>query len=117
MRRQRHYRNWLPKDGLVPFRAAVQETDLYILARTPLEQEAREAIIRLRGQLEAYIRGNPRFKTSLVPLPADPLAPRIVKEMLAAAHKAGVGPMAGVAGAITLRFTSPQAANVVAKAS
>ena len=100
MRRQRHYRNWLPKDGLVPFRAAVQETDLYILARTLLEQEAREAIIRLRGQLEAYIRDNPSFKISLVPLPADPRAPRIVKAMLAAAQKAGVGPMAGVAGAM-----------------
>jgi len=100
VRQERHYRNWLPKDGLVPFRAAVQETDLYILARTVLEQEAREAIIRLRGQLEAYIRGNPLFKTSLLPLPADLRAPRMVKEMLTAAQKAGVGPMAGVAGAM-----------------
>jgi len=100
VRRQRRYRSWLTKNGLVPFRAAVQETDLYILARTPLEQEAREAIISLRGQLEAYIRGNPLFKISLAPLPADPRAPQIVKAMLAAAQKTGVGPMAGVAGAM-----------------
>jgi ApbE superfamily uncharacterized protein (UPF0280 family) len=100
VRRQRRYRSWLPKDGLVPFRAAVQETDLYILARTPLEQEAREAIITFRHQIEEYIRGNPLFKTSLAPLPADPRAPRIVKAMLAAAQKTGVGPMAGVAGAM-----------------
>jgi ApbE superfamily uncharacterized protein (UPF0280 family) len=78
----------------------VKETDLYILARTPLEQEAREAIINLRQQLEEYIRGNPLFQTSLVPLPADSRAPQIVKEMLAAAQQAGVGPMAGVAGAM-----------------
>jgi len=100
VKRQRRYRSWLAKDGLVPFRVAVQETDLYILARTVLEQEAREAIIHLRGQLEEYIRGNPSFQTSLAPLPADPRAPRIVKAMLTAAQKAGVGPMAGVAGAM-----------------
>ena len=65
-----------------------------------MEQEAREAIINLRQQLEAYIRSNPLFQTSLVPFPADPLAPKIVKEMLTAAQQARVGPMAGVAGAI-----------------
>jgi hypothetical protein len=79
---------------------AIKETDLYILAQGVLEQEAREAIIQLRQQLEAYIEANPLFQTSLAPLPADPRAPRIVKEMLAAAQAAGVGPMAGVAGAM-----------------
>jgi len=79
---------------------AVKETDLYILAQRVLEPEAREAIIQLRQQLEAYINANPQFQTSLVPLPADPRAPQIVKEMLSAAQQAGVGPMAGVAGAM-----------------
>jgi hypothetical protein len=79
---------------------AVKETDLYILAQGVLEQEAREAIIQLRQQLEAYISAHPLFQTSLVPLPADPRAPQIVKEMLAAAQAASVGPMAGVAGAM-----------------
>jgi ApbE superfamily uncharacterized protein (UPF0280 family) len=79
---------------------AVKETDLYILAQSVLEQEAREAVIQLRQQLEVYIIANPLFQTSLVPLPADPRAPRIVREMLAAAQAAGVGPMAGVAGAM-----------------
>jgi ApbE superfamily uncharacterized protein (UPF0280 family) len=65
-----------------------------------LEREAVEAIIQLRQQLEAYIGANPQFQTSLVPLPEDPRAPHIVKEMLAAAQQAGVGPMAGVAGAM-----------------
>jgi hypothetical protein len=79
---------------------AVKETDLYILAQSSLEQEAREAVIQLRQQLEQYISANPLFQTSLVPLPADPRAPQIVKEMLAASQAAGVGPMAGVAGAM-----------------
>jgi ApbE superfamily uncharacterized protein (UPF0280 family) len=97
---RRHYRSWRAREGLVPFRVAVKETDLYILACTPLEQEAEEAIIGFRHQIEGYIRENPLFQTSLCPLPADPLAPRIVKEMLAASQRAGVGPMAGVAGAM-----------------
>jgi hypothetical protein len=100
VRGTRYYRSWLAREGLVPFRVAVKETDLYILAQTPLEREAEEAIIGFRSQIEGYIKNNPLFETSLVPLPADPLAPRIVKEMLAASQQARVGPMAGVAGAL-----------------
>ena len=100
MKKQRHYRSWMARDGLVPFRVTVQETDLYILARTPLEREAQEVVIHLRHQLEEYIRANPLFQTSLDSLPDDPRAPKIVKELLAASQKAGVGPMAGVAGAM-----------------
>jgi len=100
LKRKRHYRSWIPKDGLVPFQAKVKETDLYILAKMHLEMEAREAIIRFRQQIEAYIKKNSFFKESLVPLPFDPWAPDIIREMLAASQKIGVGPMAGVAGAI-----------------
>ena len=100
MKSERHYRSWLARDGLVPFRVTVQETDLYILAQTPLEREAQEAVIHLRHQLEEYIKANPLFQTSLDPLSDDPRAPKIVKELLDASQKAGVGPMAGVAGAM-----------------
>jgi ApbE superfamily uncharacterized protein (UPF0280 family) len=100
LKSERHYRSWLARDGLVPFRVTVKETDLYILARTPLEREAQEVVINLRHQLEEYIRANPPFQTSLVSLPDDPRAPKIVKELLTASQKAGVGPMAGVAGAM-----------------
>jgi ApbE superfamily uncharacterized protein (UPF0280 family) len=100
VRSKRSYRSWLARDGLVPFRVAVQETDLYILAHTPLDQEAQEAVIQMRHQIEEYIRAHPLFESSLAPLPADPLAPRIVRAMLTASERAGVGPMAGVAGAM-----------------
>jgi ApbE superfamily uncharacterized protein (UPF0280 family) len=100
LKSERRYRSWVARDGLVPFRVTVKETDLYILARSPLEREAQEAVINLRHQLEEYIKANSLFQTSLVPLPDDPRAPKIVKELLAASQKAGVGPMAGVAGAV-----------------
>lgn len=90
----------MAKEGLVPFGVKVNETDLYILAQTPLEREAKEAAIRFRQQIEHYIKKEPLFRESLSPLPLDPRAPDIVREMLAASQKAGVGPMAGVAGAI-----------------
>ena len=100
MKQQRRYRSWLARDGLVPFRVTVNETDLYILAPIPLERESRETVIHLRHQLEEYIKSNPLFQTSLDPLPDDPRAPKIVKEMLTASQKAGVGPIAGVAVAV-----------------
>ena len=100
MKRERRYRSWMARDGLVPFRVRAKETDLYILAQTPLEREAAEATIRLRQQIEDYSKRRPLFLESLLLLAPDPWAPEIVREMLVASQKAGVGPMAGVAGAI-----------------
>jgi hypothetical protein len=77
-----------------------KETDLLIAAERHLEKEAEEAVLKYRNQIEEYIETTPLFKDSLIPLSSDPFAPKIVKEMLTAAEKAGVGPMASVAGAI-----------------
>jgi hypothetical protein len=62
---------------------------------------AREELIKNYGLLEAYIQKNPAFLTAYEPLPIDADAPGIAKNMLAAADKAGVGPMASVAGAFS----------------
>jgi len=43
---------------------------------------------------------NPEFGHSLVPIKDDPLAPKIVQEMIYSSRLANVGPMASVAGAI-----------------
>jgi ApbE superfamily uncharacterized protein (UPF0280 family) len=43
---------------------------------------------------------NPVFQQSLVPLAEDPYAPEIVKQMIQTSQRAGVGPMATVAGAM-----------------
>jgi hypothetical protein len=62
-------------------------------------QTAIESIKRNRRELEIYIRANPKFLYTLTPIPA-PEKPLVAKLMAQAAEKAGVGPMAAVAGVI-----------------
>ncbi|MBN1853404.1 MAG: UPF0280 family protein [Pirellulales bacterium] len=57
-------------------------------------------IIRQRGILEGYIRRDPTFRTSLEPITPLPNAPEIALRMARASQRAGVGPMAAVAGAM-----------------
>ena len=99
----RTYRTRMARPGLVGFRVAVRETDLWVLAAGDFSAEVRDLVIQERAQLEAYIGGHPDFLTTLVPWPADPFAPAVVREMIEAAAVAGVGPMAAVAGALAAR--------------
>jgi len=62
-------------------------------------QTAIESIKRNRQELEIYIRANPKFLYTLKPI-SSPEKPLVAKLMALAAEKAGVGPMAAVAGAI-----------------
>lgn len=101
------------REGWVSFQTRYRETDLWIRAQRPLEEEALAAVLNCRSQLEEYISQHPGFFSSLVPLPEDPFAPPLVRRMLEASKAAGVGPMASVAGAIaqavalTLKPQSP----------
>jgi uncharacterized protein len=88
------------RGGWVSFQTRYRETDLWIRAQRPLEEEALAAVLNCRSQLEEYISQHPEFFSSLVPLPEDPFAPPLVRRMLDASRVAGVGPMASVAGAI-----------------
>lgn len=99
----RTYRTRMRRVGLVGFRVAVKETDLMILAQRDLATEVRGLVIQERQQLEAYIQQHPEFLTALTPWSPDPYAPPLVRQMIAAAGIAGVGPMAAVAGAIAAR--------------
>ena len=99
----RTYRARMARPGLQGFRVVVKETDLWVLAARDFSPEVRDLVIQERQQLEAYIAGHPDFLTSLVPWPADPFAPPVVREMIEAARAAGVGPMAAVAGALAAR--------------
>jgi ApbE superfamily uncharacterized protein (UPF0280 family) len=96
-------------DGdLVSFTVVVRETDLYIRAKRgptkrDLTEKARQSVTAERALLEGYIRQHPGFAVALEPFPVDDEAPDIVKDMAAAADRAGVGPMAAVAGAIAER--------------
>jgi uncharacterized protein len=62
-------------------------------------QTAIESIKRNRQELELYVRANPKFLYTLTPIVA-PEKPLVARLMALAAEKAGVGPMAAVAGAI-----------------
>src|SRR4030042_1905049 len=97
---QRVYRHWIEGKDLVAFNVAEQETDLYIRAASNLQRKTRRLVSKYRRQLEKYIEKNPEFQTSLEPVNVPESAPAIVKDMAAAGAKAGVGPMAAVAGAI-----------------
>ncbi len=97
----RTYRHWVKGKGLVSFNVVVKETDLYIRASRNLKSKALKLVLKYRDTLERYIERHPSFLSSLDPLPVSDDAPHIVKSMLESAMKAGVGPMASVAGAIT----------------
>jgi len=62
-------------------------------------QTAIDSIKRNRQELEIYVRANPKFLHTLKPFPV-PEKPLVTKLMAEAAEKAGVGPMAAVAGVI-----------------
>jgi len=101
MYKSRSYRKWAKADDLVYFEITEKETDLSIYADIDLKKEAGQAVSRLRRDLESYIRMDPNFFSSLEPLELKDSAPEIARAMAEAAKKAGVGPMAAVAGAFS----------------
>ncbi len=89
------------------FTVAYLETDLWIgyvptdghLGPDDMELTAADHIRRLRTEVDAYARGDRKFLDALTPYEPHPNAPALVQIMFQAAQKAGVGPMAAVAGA------------------
>jgi len=100
MHEKRTYRNLIKISGLESFGVSVKETDLWICADRVLEKEAKEHVFKIRGYIESYIQSHPGFLKSLVPWSVNGPAPFIVNEMAEAGKRAGVGPMAAVAGAV-----------------
>ncbi len=98
--RKRTYRNRISTGSLVSFQATVKETDLYICAETDCTSAALKSVHKYRGFIEEYIIQHPNFSDSMTPVVQDPFAPAIVREMIEAGARCGVGPMASVAGAI-----------------
>jgi ApbE superfamily uncharacterized protein (UPF0280 family) len=97
---KRSYRNLISKADLVAFRVTVKETDLFVQASSPLEDITRELALEKRGYIENYIKRYPEFARTLAPWRVSSFEPVIIGDMAAAGRKAGVGPMAAVAGAI-----------------
>jgi hypothetical protein len=96
----RIYRDAIDHRRRAFFKVTVKETDLFVHAKKNLEAVALELVLKYRVQIEEYIRQSPEFADALSPLPTDRPAPAIIREMLSAGRRAGVGPMAAVAGAM-----------------
>jgi len=96
----RTYRHWVTGNDLVSFNIVEKETDLYVRASKNLKRRTSKLVSKYRSMLEKYIERHPQFLTSLEPLPVTKNAPHIVRAMSESARRAGVGPMASVAGAI-----------------
>lgn len=87
-------------EALFRKRLQIKETAATIVAAEPFLPLAEADIRKQRGRLEDYIRRDPGFRTALAPRSVPPEAPPIVRRMARAASRAGVGPMAAVAGAL-----------------
>ncbi len=96
--RNRFYRSLLKER--YSFRVVFSETDVYCLSDKDVEKEVSSLIIKERIRVNEYVLRNPEFLNSLKPVPVDPSAPPIIKNMLWSSLLAGVGPMASVAGAL-----------------
>jgi len=98
---ERFYRNISRPAELECYEVKHKETDLFCCTGSNLAGFIKDRVLAYRYQLEEYIRTNPLFRESLVPLSDDLIAPPIAREMIGAAAAVGVGPMATVAGAVS----------------
>ncbi|HHU62697.1 MAG TPA: UPF0280 family protein [Clostridiales bacterium] len=101
MFQNKHYRQLFSGKDLTYFTVSVKETDLRIGASKNLYDVALQSVIKYRRQIEQYIKSHKTFLTSLTPVGCESDCAYIIKRMCKAAHKAGVGPMACVAGIIS----------------
>lgn len=102
----RIYRNHFSQERFRSFVVSFKETDLWIGVDLASFREEMKTVSLLkikesRSLLEEYILKDPVFGKSFEPHPSEPNAPEIVKGMAEAAERAGVGPMAAVAGAFS----------------
>ncbi len=99
----RTYRSQCNTKRFSGFEISYLETDLWIGVdpssfRAEMKTLAQEKIKKLRAKFDDYIKTEPEFKKSLKPFHPNKNAPVEAIEMARAAEKAGIGPMAAVAG-------------------
>lgn len=94
------YRDWTKSDDLVSFEIKIFETDLLVFCDNMLKDIAKKKVYERRKELLDYMNKNSSFKDSFTPIDMDNSAPEIVKDMIRKSAICGVGPMAGIAGAI-----------------
>ncbi len=101
MYENRTYRKKVNNTNLHSFQVSVKETDLHISAKKKLIKESTLLIKNYRETVEIYIKENPDFLSSFIPIPVKSTDPDIIKDMKINSEKAGVGPMASIAGVIS----------------
>lgn len=102
----RKYRDKFSKERFNFFQLQNAETDLFIgIDKYSFSNDiidfAKNCIIKYRKQVESYIKQNPGFQHTHHPFDFDLNAPIIIQNMIEASAKAGIGPMASVAGAFS----------------
>lgn len=100
----RTYRSQFSSSRFRSFTVNYKETDLWIgidpgSFREEMKAVSFQKVKELRSVLEAYLVKDPVFGKTFEPYHVEPNAPEIVRVMAHAAERAGVGPMAAVAGA------------------
>jgi len=103
---QRAYRSQFSQQRFRSFGVNYKETDLWIGVdpesfREEMKEVAHSKVVQLRSEMEAYLLSDPVFGKTFEPHRVEPNAPEIVRLMSYAANRAGVGPMAAVAGAFS----------------
>jgi ApbE superfamily uncharacterized protein (UPF0280 family) len=83
------------------FDIQVQDMVLHITASPEYAEESRAAALSFWEQLQSYALRDPAFRESKRAIAVPDDAPDIVREMVAAAADAGVGPMFTFQGAVT----------------
>ncbi|MHC5039913.1 MAG: UPF0280 family protein [Planctomycetota bacterium] len=96
----RFYRKWVEAPDLFRFGVKVGESDLWILSDGDLHSLALATLKKVRAKLERYAKRDPAFLKAYEPREPKEGAPSIARTMADAANAFGVGPLAGVAGAI-----------------
>ncbi|MCG2711456.1 MAG: UPF0280 family protein [Candidatus Omnitrophica bacterium] len=100
MYKKRFYRTNTYNSDLVAFGVRHFESDLLIYAHSDLSVVSFEYLRRIHGQVSDYCQSHPEFEKSLEPVDIARRTPKIIRTMHKASIRAGVGPMASVAGAI-----------------
>jgi ApbE superfamily uncharacterized protein (UPF0280 family) len=99
----RTYRQQFNPERFTSFTVQYLETDLWIGTdhasfHKEIAELAQKEVIKVRKQLEKYIRLHPTFKTSLKPVDPAPEASETIKSMIVSGFRTHTGPMASVAG-------------------
>ena len=99
----RFYRGDFSTGRFQAFCFAVGESDLWVGVDkqafcASMVDFCKSLVAKLRKSVEVYIGNYPEFLNSLEPLITDKSMPGFAKKMIIAGSKAGVGPMASIAG-------------------